>query len=220
MYTPKYKYKELIRIQTDHGRLYDVGEGRPLPSVTTILSHATDHTWLDEWRGRVGDSEADRIVAESVKIGQGMHDLLEQHYTGMEVGKVLPLSRIYANVIRKKGLSRVSEVWGVECPLYLPGLYAGTSDLIGVHDGIPSVMDYKNSRRDKKEEEIDAYFMQLCAYSAAFRDVYGDNIRRGVIFMMSRSGKYLEYTIEGNTFDKYMNMWLGAVEYYYENCAV
>lgn len=220
MYTPKYPYKELTRVATDHGRLYDVGGPDLLPSVTTILSHVMDHPWLDEWRARVGGEEANRIVEESVKIGQGMHDLLESHYTGMTVGKVPPLSRIYADVIKKKGLSRVSEVWGVEAPLYFPGLYAGTSDLIGVHDGKPSIMDYKNSRRDKKEDDIEAYYLQLCAYSAAFKELYGEDIRRGVIFMMSRSGKYLEFVIEGSNFDFWMDKWFNSVEDYYTNYAI
>lgn len=216
MYAPKFQYKELTRIPTDHGRFYDVGGPRPLPSVTTILSNVLDNTWLDEWRDRVGMVEAERITNEASMIGQGMHDLLERHYTGCDVGKVPPISKIYAEVVKKRGLSRVTEVWGVEAPLYYPDLYAGTSDLIAVHDGIPSILDYKNSRRDKDAEDIEHYFAQLCAYAAASNSLYGTDIRRGVIMMMSRTGKYLEFIIDGSEFDRYMDIWFGYLEAYYE----
>jgi hypothetical protein len=73
----KFNYQPLQRIDTGNGRRYIVGEGRPLPSVTTILSKTKDMTHLNEWVNRVGEAEAERIKHEASGLGNGMHKNLE-----------------------------------------------------------------------------------------------------------------------------------------------
>jgi genome maintenance exonuclease 1 len=120
-----------------------------------------------------------------------------------------------ADAVIGKGLSGLSEVWGIETMLYFPALYAGTSDLIGVHNGIPSIMDYKTTRKPKKREFIDGYFVQLAAYAAAHNEVHGTSIRRGVIFMISRNLEYQEFVLENSEFDKYLDEWHRRVSQFY-----
>ena len=48
-----------------------------------------------------------------------------------------------ASLILEHGLKNADEYWGTEVPLYYSGLYAGTTDLVGVHDGDPAIMDFK-----------------------------------------------------------------------------
>jgi genome maintenance exonuclease 1 len=216
MYKAKYNYTEMIRKHGEHGRFYEVGGNRPLPSVTTVMSNIIDKTWLKEWTEAVGEKKAKEIVEESSAIGNGMHDLLESHYTGIPLTyKPYILSKIFADKIIKKGLVNVDEVWGVEAPLYFPDLYAGTTDLVGVHNKIPSVMDYKNSRQDKEAEDIEDYFMQMTAYGEAHNELYGTDINRGVIMMMCRSGNYKEFIIEGNSYRKYRDKWFSTLDKYY-----
>lgn len=214
--TYPYTYKQLTRTEVDDVRHYDVGEDRPLPSVTTILSAVQDHTWLTEWRERVGDKEADRIVAESVLIGNNMHDNLERYALSDPLRTGPMISKIFTDTIIKKGLCNVNEVWGIEAPLYYPGLYAGTTDLVGRFKGTPAVMDYKNSRQDKTRDDVEDYFLQLAAYGAAHNKVHGTNIQKGVIFMMCRSGKYCEFIIEGDEYLHYEARWFDALYQYYE----
>jgi hypothetical protein len=57
----KYPYKKHNRFQSETGRKYLVNE-QPVPSVTTILSATKDRKKLDDWRRRVGNAEADRIM--------------------------------------------------------------------------------------------------------------------------------------------------------------
>lgn len=216
MFIPKYNYKELQRKHGNHGRFYDVGGDRPLPSVTTIMSSVMDKSWLIEWREAVGEDKAKEIVDESLLIGNGMHDLLECHYTGEELSYKPPLiSKIFAKTIINKGLSKVDEVWGVEAPLFYPDLYAGTTDLVGVHSGEPAIMDYKNSRQDKGDEDIEDYKMQLTAYARCHNEVYGTDIKKGVIMMMCRSGRYKEFILEGKEFQKVSDQWWKLLEEYY-----
>ena len=55
------------------------------------------------------------------------------------------------------GLAPVEEYYGSEVTLYYPGLYAGSTDLVCVHNGKDSIVDFKQSNRPKKEEWIDDY---------------------------------------------------------------
>lgn len=210
-----YDYKPLDRITTENGRRYIVGEGRPLPSVTTILSKTEDLTHLHEWRARVGQAEATRITVEASGLGTGLHNNLENYVLGNPM-KGTFMQKALANVIIKQGLSRVSEVWGTEVALYSKELYAGTCDLIGLHDGIPSIMDYKNSLKEKKKEWIEGYFMQLCAYSLSHNEMFGTNIHRGVVMIATRDAKYQEFIIEGDEFTHYETMWANKVCAYYD----
>ena len=211
----KYDYKPLKRIDTGNGRRYIVGEGRPLPSVTTILGKMKDMTHLNKWKADVGQAEATRIVTEASGLGNGMHKNLERYVLGEEqTGNFM--ARALAKVIIKHGLSKVDEIWGTEVSLYSTELYAGTTDLIGLHEGIPSFMDYKNSLNDKKREWIEDYFMQLAAYALSHNEMYGTDIRRGVVMIATREAKYQEFIIENDEFTHYETMWANKVCAYYD----
>ena len=120
-----------------------------------------------------------------------------------------------ADNIIDQGLSGVDEIWAMEQPLYYPGLYAGTSDLIGVYGGEPAIMDHKQSNKLKKREWIDDYFLQLAAYATAHNEVHNTKIRKGVIFMCTADNVYQEFIIEGVEFDDYVNKWFHKLEEYY-----
>jgi hypothetical protein len=211
----KFNYQPLQRIDTGNGRRYIVGEGRPLPSVTTILSKTKDMTHLNEWVNRVGEAEAERIKHEASGLGNGMHKNLENYILG-EAQSGTFMAKALAKVIIKEGLSKVSEVWGTEVALYSKELYAGTTDLTGIHDGIPSIMDFKNSLRPKEREWIEDYFMQLAAYAISHNEMYGTDINRGVVMIATREAKYQEFVIEGAEFKHYETMWANKVCAYYD----
>lgn len=210
-----FDYRPLERVDTGNGRRYIVGEGRPLPSVTTILSKTKDMTHLKEWVKNVGEAEANRIKTEASSLGNGMHKNLENYILGEEMSGTL-MAKTLAKVIIKQGLCKVSEVWGTEVALYSKELYAGTTDVIGVHEGIPSIMDFKNSLKDKKREWIDDYFMQLAAYALSHNEMYGTDISRGVVMIATREAKYQEFIIEGAEFTRYETMWANKVCAYYD----
>lgn len=211
----QYDYKPLERITTENGRRYIVGESRPLPSVTTILSKTGDKSFLIKWKADVGEAEATRIVNESSKLGSGMHNNLENYILGKPMSGSF-MDQALANVIIKKGLCNVNEVWGTEVALYSAELYAGTTDLTGLHNGIPSIIDFKNSIKEKKREWVEDYCMQLAAYALSHNEMYGSNINRGVIMIATRDAKYQEFIIEGDEFTHYETLWANKVCDYYE----
>ena len=211
----KFNYQPLKRIDTENGRRYIVGEGRPLPSVTTVLSKTKDLTAIKQWQARIGIDEANKIKTEASSLGNSMHKNLEKHILGESMDGSF-MAQTLAKVIIKYGLLKVDEIWGTEVAVYSKDLYAGTTDLVGVHQGIPSIMDFKNSLKDKKKEWIEDYFMQLAAYSLAHNEMYGTDIRRGVVMIATRDGKYQEFIIENDEYTHYEILWANKLCSYYD----
>lgn len=224
MYNPnKFIYEPIKRIDTPEGRRYATPDGNKLPSVTTILSETTPiekKQALQEWRNRVGHKKAQEITTEAAGRGTRMHKWIEDYIKTGVIG--YPGSNPYsiqshkmAESIIKQGLVNCTEFWGTEVPLYFPEVYAGTTDLVGVHDGTEAIMDHKQSNKLKKREWIDDYFIQLAAYANAHNEVHGTNIQKGVIFMCTADNIYQEFIVEGIEFSKYTDLWFKRVEQYY-----
>lgn len=202
-------------------RVYLTPDGESLPSVTTILSATKDMTHLNEWKKRVGEEKAKQITTEAAGIGTAMHGNLERFIAGLERmpgrNPVHVQANDMANVIIREGLSKVNEVWAMEQSLYFPGLYSGTTDLVAVYNGEPSVCDYKQTNKPKKEEWVEDYKLQLVAYILAHNEVYGTDIREGHVFMCSRNLEYQQFDLLPNDFTKYEDLWLNKVEDYYKS---
>ena len=234
MYNPKFEYKLIPRVTIDGKRFYETPDGNKLPSVTTILDKTKSQEKiqaLNNWRRRVGVEKAQEITTEAANRGTRMHTYLEQYVKdGMikERGSN-PFSwpsHAMAQVVIDQGLRNVNEFWGIEVPLYFPGIYAGTTDGAGMHLNQESILDYKQTNRPKKREWIDDYFVQLCAYAEAHNEVYGTKIRKGVILMcvkpeidhnnsIIKPPEYQEFVLEGAEYDKYRDQWWRKVEQYY-----
>ena len=216
----KFKYKEFKRKNLDGQRYYVNDAGDPVPSVTSILSKTKDMTALNAWKKRVGAAEAQRIVTESANLGTIMHKHLESYIEGVErpsgTNQVYVQAKQLSETVIEHGLKNVDEVWGIETHLAFPGLYGGTADLICVHEGEPAIGDFKTSRKFKKKEWIDDYFMQASAYALAHNEVYGTNIQKGVIFMVTHENQYHQFVVEGNEFQTFTDKWLDRVETYYK----
>ena len=213
----------MSRVEIDGKRRYATPDGERLPSVTTILDATKSEESkkaLMEWRKRVGVQKAQEITTEAAGRGTRMHKWLENYIKTGETGE--PGSNPYsiqihnmAQSIITQGLVKCNEYWGTEVPLYYPKIYAGTTDLVGIHDGNEAIMDHKQTNKPKKREWIDDYFVQLAAYANAHNELHGTKIRKGVIFMCSADNLYQEFILEGSEFDKYTDMWFKRVEQYY-----
>lgn len=224
MYIPnKYKYVSINRETINGQRRYATPDGEKLPSVTTILDATKPEEAkkaLQEWRKRVGVEKAQQITTEAAGRGTRMHKWLEDYIKTGVIGE--PGSNPYskqshqmAQSIINKGLVNCTEFWGTEVPLYYPKVYAGTTDLVGVHSGSEAIMDHKQTNKPKRREWIEDYFIQLAAYANAHNEVHGTKIRKGVIFMCSADNQYQEFILENTDFDKYSDLWFKRVEQYY-----
>ncbi len=224
MYNPnKFNYKTLNRETIEGSRKYVSPDGEKLPSVTTILDATKSEEKkkiLNDWRNRIGHKKAQEITTEAAARGTRMHKFIEDYIkTGsLSDSGTNPYSiqsHKMAQSIISQGLSKCNEFWGTEVSLYYPKIYAGTTDLVGVHDGSEAIMDHKQTNKLKKREWIEDYFIQLAAYAAAHNEVYGTKIRKGVIFMCSADNIYQEFIVEGDEFDSWTDKWFKKLEEYY-----
>jgi len=220
----KYTYTKLSRDESSGKRLYATPDGSKVPSVTTILDKtkpAEAKEALARWKKSVGEKKAQEIVTEAASRGTRMHTYLEDFIKGETLKESVTnpfaqQSLDMAKIVIDKGFPKISEVWGSEVPLYFPGLYAGTTDCCGIHDGDESILDFKQTNKLKKLEWIGDYFLQLTAYAMAHNEVHGTNIRKGVILMCSKDYEYQEFIMEPKDFDYWTEEWCKRVEQYYK----
>jgi len=220
---PKYTYTKLTRDESTGKRLYATPDGSKVPSVTTVLDKTKpeeSRIALANWRKAMGDAKATQITTEAASRGTRMHKYLEDYIKGDELKESVTnpfaqQSLDMAKIVIDKGFPKIQEVWGSEVPLYFPGLYAGTTDCCGVHDGDQSILDFKQTNKPKKLEYISDYFLQLTAYALAHNEVHGTNTRKGVILMCSKDYEYQEFILEPKDFDYWTEEWCKRVEQYY-----
>jgi genome maintenance exonuclease 1 len=215
----RYPYNALTRENIDGQRKYQTPAG-PVPSVTTILDKTKDKSHLMQWRKRVGEAKAQEITTEAASVGTRMHKYLEEYVeTGIwkEAGSnpYAQQANHMALQILNYGLTDVNEIWGSEVNLYMPGIYAGTTDLVGLYNHNPSILDFKQTNKPKLKEWIDDYYLQLTAYALAHNELYGTNIREGHVFMCSRDLQYQQFDLWPDEFDHWANRWWTRCEEYY-----
>jgi len=212
-----YNYEKLERVTHDNGSRYYVSpQGDHLSSVTTILSATSYAPELEAWQKRVGLVEAERVRTEATGLGSLMHEHLENYVQGLDrpggSNVVRVMARKMADQIIEKGLCNVDEIWGIEEIMYYPGLYAGTTDLVGIHKGKPAIMDYKTARKMKSRSKITDYSLQAAAYAIAHDEIHGTKIEKGVIFMVDRDNNFQEFVWEGDEFAQAKELWLMRLE--------
>ena len=214
----KYSYIGGTRF-TDHGtRRYDVA-GERLPSVTTILGRTKDQKFLRDWKAKVGEKEAERIKTASATRGTSMHKYLENYVLGKGYEDLTELgqeTKRMAEKVIEVGLAPVSEYFGSEVTLYYPGLYAGSTDLVGIHNGKETVIDFKQANRPKREEWIGDYKLQAGAYAMAHDHVHGSNIEQCVIMVCTPDLYYQEFKIDGLNLRKAKHDFLRRLDQYHD----
>lgn len=218
----KFVYPTLERVTLECGsRHYICNEGIPHYSVTTILGATEDKTGLLEWRAWVGDKKADQIRDEATGLGSLMHTHLENWMMGIDrpggSNLVRQMASNMADTIIARGLINVNEVWAMEEMLYFPKLYAGTADLIGLHQGEPAILDYKTTNKMKTKDKINNYACQLAAYALAHNELFDTDIKKGVIFMVARDLSFEEYVFEGDEFKRAMDEWLERLDTFFRS---
>ena len=216
----KYKYINGKQI-TDHEtgtRVYEINNYR-LPSVTTILGATKNQQFLKDWKAKVGEQEAERIKNLSSRRGTSMHKFLEHYILGTGYDDLTELGQ-KAKAMAKKvidiGLTPVEEYYGSEVTLHYPGLYAGSTDLVCLHNDMESIIDFKQANRPKKVEWIDDYFLQIAAYAMAHDYVYKSKIEQGVIMVCTPDLYYQEFKIQGAELREWKHKFLKRLDMYNE----
>jgi genome maintenance exonuclease 1 len=175
-------YDDLVVENGANGRRYLSPEGNKYPSITTVLG-VLSKAGIAAWRARVGDEEANKISHRASTRGTAVHDIVEKYLDNEELPEVLPhITASLSNL--KPSLSRIGRIFAQESPLYSKHLgVAGRVDCVGEYDGVPSIIDFKTSKKIKKKEWISSYFMQAAAYAIMWEERTGMPITNLVIIM-------------------------------------
>jgi hypothetical protein len=159
-----------------NGRFYITPEGNAYPSVTTIISKASDLSWIDAWHKRVGKEEAEKVLAQAGRRGTAVHEICEEYLKNNPNYKKghMPGNIASFNYIKPYLDEHITSVGGLELPLYSNKLKtAGRVDCLCKWDGKWAIVDFKTSRREKKREDIGGYFMQASCYALMIYELLG-----------------------------------------------
>ena len=178
---------ELQQLPTDEStgeRFYVTPSGKKLPSVTTVLSHFKKKS-LIEWRNKVGHEEANKVMYRASTRGTKFHNMLEGYLRNEEhfLDGVMPdMKQSFRDI--QETLDLIDNIHYIESPLYSEKLgVAGRTDCIGEFAGIPSIIDFKTSLRQKKEAWIENYFEQGTAYALMYEELVGKPMDQIVIII-------------------------------------
>ena len=187
---------ELVRTNVGGKRHYETPNGS-YPSITTVLS-IRGKEGIYAWRKRVGNEEANRITKRAVTRGTHFHSLLEQYF----LNEIDDLDTFCATALAKNPAvwylfleavqvleKKINNIYCIEDYLYSDEYkVAGAVDMIAEYDGVVSVIDFKTSNSEKKEEWIENYFIQGTAYAKMFTERTGIPCSQLVIFIVPDSG--------------------------------
>ena len=216
----KYNYLTGKQI-TDHEsgtRVYEI-VGNRLPSVTTILGKTKDQEFLKKWKAKVGEAKAEEIKNLSSRRGTAMHKYLECYIESKGYEDLTDIgvqAKPMAQKIIDIGLAPVDEWYGSEVTLYYPGLYAGSTDLVCRHNGMDTIIDFKQANRPKNKDWIDDYYLQIAAYCMAHDYVYNSQIQQGIIMVCTPDLYFQEFKFQDHELRQWKHKFLKRLHMYHE----
>jgi len=178
---------ELKQLDTDEStgeRFYITPNGVKLPSVTTVLGYFKKKS-LIEWRNRIGNEEADKVMFRASNRGTRFHNMMESYLRNEDdyLNGIMPDMKQSFNDM-KETLDLIDNIRYIESPLYSEKLgVAGRTDVIAEFAGVPSIIDFKTSTKEKKEEWIGNYFEQGTAYALMYEELVNEPINQIVILI-------------------------------------
>lgn len=114
-----------------------------------------------------------------------------------------------------EGLPEVDIIYGSEVSLAYEDKWAGSTDVVCRYKGDPTILDFKQSNKPKREEWIEDYKYQIAAYSLAHKKNYGE-IKRGLIAMCTPDLVFQRFEILEDELLEYEDKWFQRVEKYHK----
>jgi len=181
-----YPFKSLPSVTGEDGsRYYSIPNGDKYPSVTTVTGYEKKE-FFAEWR-KNNPKESKRCL----RRGNNLHDSIEK-YLKNDPDYLNPFAPPMEHILfdqMKPELHKIDNIVAQEVPLYssLLGL-AGRVDCIAEYNGKTAIIDFKGSTREKRESDIDNYFMQVTAYAIMFQELTGISVDDVVVLISSEDG--------------------------------
>ena len=170
-------------------RVYEIGDEK-YPSISTICSFRNRKS-IAEWRARVGAEEANKISKRATTAGTTVHSMIED-YLNNELDLDKYADKHLAKILftqAKPMLARINNIHFQEAPLYSHEFaIAGRVDCIAEFDDKLSIIDFKTSSKEKKEEWIEGYLVQETGYAKMYEERSGIKVEQIVTLITCQTG--------------------------------
>ena len=195
------KLPQLTATNKDGIRLYETPEGDLYPSITTVLS-IRKKEGLFEWRKKVGNEVANYVSGKAARRGTKVHQMCEDYLNNMHTNfpdkfnehKNDFLPWCLFGQLRDTVLGNIDDIYAQECSLYSDKYkIAGRVDCISQYKGVPSVIDFKTSTKERSDDWNENYYIQGTAYSEMFHERTGIPISQVVILVVTEDGTVQEF---------------------------
>ena len=199
------------------------------PSITTVLGVRKEKKiGLAKWRERVGNDVANHIMRTAAARGTAVHSMVEDFLNNKDVLKedfaFLPWCLF--SQLQPTLKAKVNNIYAQEAGLWSEKYrLAGRVDCIAEWDGVPSIIDFKTSRSERKDDYNFEYYMQASAYAEMFEERTGIEINQIVILVVTEDGLVQEFVKDKNdylqdlveTIDLFTEEWIKENEELKEN---
>ena len=195
----------------DGFRFYQI-DGKNYPSITTVLG-VQKKEGLEKWRKAVGEEAANWEMGRAARRGKATHTLVEQYLKGETpaIRDVLPLGLFR---LMKPYLDQIDNVQLSEEIMYSNKLtIAGQVDCVADYNGKLSVIDFKTANKERKEDWIENYYIQTCAYAIMYEELFGKRIEQLVILMAGEDGTMRSFIRNKKDFEKKLEE---SIKYFYK----
>ena len=195
------KLPQLTATNKDGIRLYETPEGDLYPSITTVLS-IRKKEGLFEWRKKVGNEVANYVSGKAARRGAKVHQMCEDYLNNMNTNfpdkfnehKNDFLPWCLFGQLKEKVLNNIDNIYVQEASLYSDKYkLAGRVDCISEYMGVPSVIDFKTSTKERSDDWNENYYIQGTAYSEMFHERTGISISQVVILVVTEDGTVQEF---------------------------
>ena len=194
-------------IEKNHKHYYLTPNGDIFPSVTTMLSATSDNRKsLARWRNNVGHDVANYITIQAAKNDTDTHEIIEKYLNNKNISSNgTLLSKAHLSQL-KPILHNINNIRCTEIPLYSNELrLAGTCDCIAEYNDKLSIIDFKTSRKQKKESWILNYFLQATAYSKMYEHLTNIKIEQIIILISGEDETVSEFVKETKDYSKILD---------------
>ena len=188
---PELKTKNINR-----KRFYQAPNGQLYPSITTVLNKKKMQG-INEWRKKVGEDVANYIARTAANRGTKVHHMCEDFLNNNfddDVHKKNFLPYVLFGQMKPILMQKVNNILAQECGLYSDKYkVAGRVDCIAKYNGVPSIIDFKTSTKERNDDWNESYYIQASAYSEMFEERTSIAIPQIVILVVTEDGVVQEF---------------------------
>ena len=187
---------ELSTKNINRKRFYQTPDGKLYPSITTVLNKKKMEG-ISEWRKKVGEDVANYIARTAANRGTKVHHMCEDFLNNNldeEVHKKNFLPYVLFSQLKPTLMQKVNNILAQECGLYTNKYkVAGRVDCIAEYNGVPSIIDFKTSTKERNDDWNESYYIQASAYAEMFEERTGIAINQIVILVVTEDGVVQEF---------------------------